>query len=92
VRGKFGSDFGQRPRLLNQSSLQVRRYVGEAERGYPLGDPLLGVAASLPGQPLGPGRQVTPRMASAWVTVHSLTPSSAASAGTLYPVSQRAWK
>jgi len=47
--GKLGGDFGQQPFSLDQPVLEVRPDLREPERGHPRGDPLLGVAASLPG-------------------------------------------
>jgi hypothetical protein len=59
--GQLGGDLGQQPLPLDNPIDQVRPHVDEAERGHPRSDPLLGVAASLPGQPLRPGWQHDPQ-------------------------------
>ena len=54
MRGELGGDIGQQPLPLEQPILQVRPHGCEAELANPRGDPLLGIASPLPGQPFGP--------------------------------------
>lgn len=54
VRGKLGGDIDQQPLPLDETIFQVRPHVCEAKLSHPRADTLLGVAASLQRQPLGP--------------------------------------
>jgi hypothetical protein len=57
VRGQLRRHLGQQPPSLHHSVDQVGPHLGEAQRGHPGGDALLGVPPSLRCQPLGAGCQ-----------------------------------
>jgi hypothetical protein len=57
IRGKLRCDIGQQPLPLEEPIGQIGTRIWEAKLRHPRGDPLLGMAASLPRQPLSPGWQ-----------------------------------
>ena len=57
MRAKLGGDIAQQPLPPDEPIFQVRPDRREAKLDDPLGDPLLGMAASLQRQPLRPGWQ-----------------------------------
>jgi hypothetical protein len=90
VGAELGGHLGQPPGPPQQPVGQVRPQVGEAELGGPCGEAVLGGVAALAGQPLSTWEQRDSDLTQCPLTVRSLTPSSAASRGMLWPSSLRA--